>query len=365
MPSGTSSLTLESARRKFERASRRATIEELLATLTGQPATLLPFDEVRRLLQARQQIDRGPRMIPLDQIVGSVGRYQDFTRAFLPRAGSSQQRWMQIDAAVDQMASLPPIEVYKVGDVYFVKDGNHRVSVARANGFREIEAYVTELPLPEGTTITPDMDLNDLIQQAEYREFLRQTHLDKARPDADVRLTEPGRYPLLKEHIDVHRYYLGIERQAEVPYEEAVASWYDNVYMPIIRKIRELGIMREFPERTEADLYLWITQHREMLKEQLGLEAPPQPEVAVATFADTHSDLPVQKAVKSLRRTISMILGAGPEGVRRAQVVALPTEEGAASAIDSADHPLEPEAEETENTAIQLPTDWGWMDVAE
>ncbi|HEY64863.1 MAG TPA: ParB N-terminal domain-containing protein [Caldilineae bacterium] len=350
----------QAAREEYDKASRRAIVEEILAAMTGRPADLLPFDEVQRILRAHQQLDRGVQMIPLDRIVGSVGRYRDFTRAFLPRSGSSRHRWTRLHAAMDRMEILPPIEVYKVGDIYFVKDGNHRVSVARAHGLKEIEAYVTELPLPEGVTVTPDMDLRDLVQEAEYQEFLRQTRLDKIRPGADVRLTEPGRYPLLKEHIDVHRYYLGLEQKREIPYEEAVASWYDNVYMPIVQKIREMGIMREFPGRTEADLYLWIADHREALREHYQLDAPPRPEVAVATFAETHSDLPVQKAVKKLRRTISMALGGGPGGLRREEVVELPTEEGAVSAIDSADR----EGEE-ELSTVQLPTEWGWMDVME
>ena len=350
------------ARERFEQATRRALVEQLLAMITGQQADLMSFDEVQRILRAHQQIAiRGTHMIPLDRIVGSVGRYRDFTRSFLPRAGTDRERWIRIDAAMDRMESLPPIEVYKVGDVYFVKDGNHRVSVARANGLQEIEAYVTEIPLPEGVTVTPDMDLDDLIQQVEYREFLDHTGLDRIRPDADVRLTEPGRYPVLKEHIDVHRYYLGLERKAPVPYEEAVASWYDNVYLPVVEKIREMNVLREFPGRTEADLYLWIADHREALREHYGLPAPPRPKVAVATFLETHSDLPVQKVVKTLRRTISMVLGGTPDHLLREEITEFPTEEGAASTVDSVDYDEDGER----LAAVQLPTEWGWTEVIE
>lgn len=350
------------SRERFERATQRAMIQEVLGALTGRSASLLSFDEVQRILKAHQQVDRGAQMIPLDRIVGSVGRYRDFTRAFLPRAGSNRERWMRIDAAMDRMESLPPIEVYKVGDVYFVRDGNHRVSVARANGMKEIEAFVTEIPLPEGISVTPDMDLDDLIQQVEYREFLEQTRLDRIRPGADVRLTEPGRYPLLKEHIDVHRYFLGLERKAEVPYDEAVASWYDNVYMPIVQRIREMGALREFPGRTEADLYLWIAHHREALRAQYGLPAPPQPETAVADFVNAHSDLPVQRVAKTLRRTISMVLGGGPDALLREEVAELPTEEGASHAVDSADQEATTAPAADPLPALQLPGELGWVD---
>ncbi len=354
------------ARERFEQATRRAMVEQLLAVITGQRTDLLPFDEVRKILKAHQQIEaHHAQMIPLDRIVGSVGRYRDFTRTFLPRAGTNRERWVRINAAMDRMETLPPIEVYKVGDVYFVRDGNHRVSVARANGLKEIEAYVTEIPLPEGITVTPDMDLNDLIQQVEYREFLDHTGLDQIRPGADVRLTEPGRYPMFKEHIDVHRYYLGLERKAPVPYEEAVASWYDNVYMPVVEKIREMNILREFPGRTEADLYLWIAHHREELREHYGLPAPPQPDIAVATFAESHSDLPVQKVVKTLRRTISMVLGGTPDRLLREEIPELPTEEGAASTVDSVDRIGDRDESDGQWAAVQLPTEWGWTEIVE
>jgi hypothetical protein len=170
----------------------------------------------------------------------------------------------------------------------------------------------------------------------------------------------------LKEHIDVHRYYLGLERRSAIPYDEAVASWYDRVYMPIVQKIREMGIMQEFPGRTEADLYLWIAYHREALREQYGLKAPPQPAVAVATFADTYSDLPVQKMVKTLRRTVSMVLGGDPSGLWREEIAEWPTEEGAVSTIDSADRSSEhANGGEDEIATVQWPTEWGWMDMTE
>jgi hypothetical protein len=347
------------SRQKYEKASRRAVVDEVLALLMGQPVNLLPFDEVRHILKSHQQLNRGTQVIPLDRIVGSVGRYRDFTRAFLPLSGSNRERWMRIDAAMSRMETLPPIEVYKVGDVYFVGDGNHRVSVAHANDLTEIEAYVTEIPLPEGVVVTQEMDLTDLIRQVEYQKFLDQTHLDEIRPDADVYLTEPGRYLLLKEHIDVHRYFLGIERQAPIPYAEAVVSWYDHVYMPIMQRIREMDALREFPERTEADLYLWIADHREALRQQYGLPSPPQPNVAVADFVDGHSDLPVQRVIKTLRRTISLALGGGTE-----EIIALPTEEGALAAIDSANRES-PVYGDAPLSDVQIPAEWGWMDMTE
>ena len=156
--------------------------------------------------------------------------------------------------ATTRLTGLPPIEVYNIGDAYFVKDGNHRVSVARQLGNETIQAYVTEVRtrVPMTADLTPD----DLILKAEYADFLEQTHLDELRPDADLNVTIPGQYPKLLEHIAVHQYYRGLDLDREVSYLEAVAHWYDTVYLPIIELISERGIMRSFPDRTETDLYL-------------------------------------------------------------------------------------------------------------
>ncbi|MGW8368964.1 MAG: hypothetical protein ACWGPN_09825 [Gammaproteobacteria bacterium] len=154
--------------------------------------------------------------------------------------------------------------------MYFVKDGNHRVSVAREMGLEKIEAYVThvETPVPLHASDKPD----DLIIKAEYADFLAATHLDRLRPDANLVVTVPGRYADLLEHIEVHRYYMGENRQREVSWEEAVGHWYDSVYFPVAKTIRDRGLLRGFPRRTEADLYLWITRYRSELQSELGWE---------------------------------------------------------------------------------------------
>ncbi len=116
--------------------------------------------------------------------------------------------------------------------------------------------------------------LDAILVKQEKVIFYEQTHLDQLRPDAQVETTVPGQYNVLREHIDVHRWYLGEQRQADVPYETAVASWYDNVYMPIVRTIREQEILVEFPDRTETDLYLWVIDHQRYLREAYGKEVP-------------------------------------------------------------------------------------------
>lgn len=133
-------------RQLFFKARLAAFREDLCARLTGRPADLLPFNVLMQVLQGYER-HRLPelRSIPLDRIIGSTGRPRDFTRRFRPRSTVSMDRWVRLDVAMADLEGVPPIEVFQIGSVYFVSDGNHRVSVARASGFREIEAYVTRI----------------------------------------------------------------------------------------------------------------------------------------------------------------------------------------------------------------------------
>jgi len=252
----------------FHRARNQANLKELLGRLTGESTQLLSYDEVRQKLRVQGGIERGVQDIPLDAIVGSVGRYTDFTRDFLPRQEINPERWARIKIAASGMVGLPPIDVYQIGDVYFVKDGNHRVSVARNLGATHIQAYVTEVH--SRVPLTSDIRPDDLILKAEYNQFLEQTHLNLLRPDADLSITIPGQYPILLEHIDVHRYYMGLNFKRPISQEEAITHWYDTVYLPVVATIRSQGVLRNFPGRTETDLYLWIARYRARLEEQLG-----------------------------------------------------------------------------------------------
>lgn len=130
----------------FRRARRQAAIQEVLARLGGKSLRLLAFEEVRTHLAEQTPLPRGLKEIPLDAIVGSVGRYADFNRQFLPKLESQLGRWARVRIATENKG-LPPIEVYQLGKVYFVLDGNHRVSVARQLGAKSIEAHVTEISL--------------------------------------------------------------------------------------------------------------------------------------------------------------------------------------------------------------------------
>ena len=256
----------------FRRARSQAFLKDMLARFTGKSTELLSYEEVRQKLRAFASSARGLQEIPLDSIVGSVGRYNDFTRDFLPKVDTTQDRWARVKALTDGSVGLPPIDVYKIGDAYFVQDGNHRVSVARQLGAKTIEAFVTEVRTR--VPLSPETEPDDLIIKAEYADFLESTHLDELKPEADLSVTVPGQYPIIEEHIAVHRHFMGNEQQRFIPPDEAVSHWYETVYLSVIGMILENGILRHFPNRTETDLYLWISEHKALLESEWGVDIP-------------------------------------------------------------------------------------------
>lgn len=271
----------------FRRARNQAHLQDILARLTGRPNDLIAFEDVRRSLHGSFSGERELREIPLDAIVGSVGRYTDFTRQFLPRYGD-ESRWSRVMAAMNDPSGTPPIKVYQIGEAYFVLDGNHRVSVARQRGSTHIRAYVTKVetrvPLPAGAT--PD----DLILLAEAADFFELTDLDRTRPAADLRVTNPGQYRALLAEIEAHR--VALVAQGRSPsFPEAAADWYDNVYLPVVEIIRGRGLLHDFHGRTEADLYVWISRHRARLEATLGWAFDPEA-AAADLVTDPAADAP-------------------------------------------------------------------------
>jgi hypothetical protein len=131
----------------FDQARRKAAWRDWVSLLTKKKNHLLSFNEIRQELPITGQHYLGYQMVPLDKIVGSEGRYHEFDRAFYPREKRTQDRWLRIDQAHYDDVTLPPVELIKVGQGYFVRDGNHRVSVARARGHQVVDAYVTEVEM--------------------------------------------------------------------------------------------------------------------------------------------------------------------------------------------------------------------------
>ncbi len=275
------------ARADFSRARFKAFLNRAWAAISGQPATLLSYDEVKASLHIGGPIYRGVQTVRVDQIVGSLNRYHEFDRAFLPAEDQLATRWQNIDRAFYKDVSLPPVVLYKVGQVYFVVDGHHRVSVARGQGQEFIEAEIRECSTR--VNITPDLKPEDLKILGEKVRFLERTRLDELRPKAKVRLTIPDGFARMLEHIAVHRYFMGIDLKRDISEEEAVLHWYDTVYFPIVEIIRQSKILKDFPGKTEGDLYLWVLDHQSYLAEEEGQQLQP-PADAAREFIETHED---------------------------------------------------------------------------
>jgi len=287
----------------FERAARRGFWRKILTRLTGASNDLLPFDEVRERLPVRGQHYLGFRQVPIKNIVGSQGRYRDFDRVFLPLQRKTKSRWVNIDKAHYEDINLPPVDLYKVADVYFVKDGNHRVSVARERGQEYIDAYVIEIDIP--VQLSPDIRLDDLVLKEEYANFLINTRLNEIRPEANLEMTVPGLYDELLHHIETHRWYLGEKRGAEVTMEESAASFYDNVYLPVVVAIRGQDFLKEFPDSSEAEIFLWIMEYYGHLSQAYKEEDVAEVAEAIAAkqLVAEHPRPTVKKVIQMVDRT--------------------------------------------------------------
>lgn len=265
------------ARDDFNRARKGAFFSQIFGLFSSSKQELLSLQEVKDVLKPRGETYRGMQTVPIDRIVGSEGRYRDFNRSFLPRHEYLRHRWQRVDMAHLTDVILPPIKLYEIGGIYFVRDGNHRVSVAKAQGVISIDAEVvsldTEIPLSESMT---RRNLENAVIEHERQRFLKRLQLHRILPDEPFTVTSPGRYDELAQHIFGHKYYLNEYRAVEIPLEDAILSWYRNVYRPIVDVIHENNLMNRFSGRTATDLYLWIVKRWDELKTQYGDEFPLQ-----------------------------------------------------------------------------------------
>lgn len=294
----------EQALSEFRQARKQATMERLMDWFTGKSAALLSYEEISQQLIVTHEETCGLMEVPVKAIVGSVGRYGDFTRSFLPRNDWDAERWTGVRAAAVNPLDLPPIEVYQIGDAYFVLDGNHRVSVARQLGLESLRGYVTEVktkvPLP--ACMQPD----ELIVSAEYAAFLAATHLDELRPEQDLRVSVPGQYWRLENHIDVHRVFVEMLENRELSDEYVVTHWYDNMYWPIVTTIRNQDLLREFPGRTETDFYIWTAEHQATLCNTMGWQV--REDVAVRQAAVQFKADATPAVTRTVRKALQAIV---------------------------------------------------------
>jgi hypothetical protein len=266
----------------FDAARRAAFMSDLIRPLLGRPTHLLPFDAVRAGLAPASFVERGVREVEIAKVVGSLDRGDEFTRAFLPRHDAMRERWDGVRRLAEGPLGFPPVDLYQVGDVYFVVDGHHRISVARALGAATIEARVREYPAP--IALDAEADLAELERQVRDRaraDFLAAAGIE-AGPTEFV-ASEIGAYRRLLDHAANHRYFLGLDERRDVSWPEAVASWRWTVYEPMAQAIRNSGILEDFPDRTVTDLYLFTMDHLYALRQRFGPGVSPEQGVEAAS----------------------------------------------------------------------------------
>lgn len=256
----------------FSRARGKELLYRIQNFLNADKNRLLSFHDVKEILRPKNESYRGMQTVPIDRIVGSEGRYRDFNKFFLPKANHLRSRWERVDVAHLKDIILPPIQLYEIGGVYFVRDGNHRVSVARTQGAADIDAEVTSLS--SEIKIDPSMSVDDLrnaVIALEKGIFYEKTDFGTLTGCENLDFSAPGRYDVIYNHILVHKFYLNEHKTTEIPFAEALVSWYKKVYKPIIDIIEEDRIYTRFPDRTASDLYVWIVKHWDFLKRKYGV----------------------------------------------------------------------------------------------
>jgi hypothetical protein len=277
------------AARNFDKARSKAFLSEIQHFMRPDRDKMLSLNDVKQILKPRGEVYRGMQFVPINKIVGSEGRYRDFNKHFLPRHEFLRQRWEKVDMARIRDIPLPAIQLYEIGGVYFVRDGNHRVSVARIQGAEEIDAEVTSLSTE--IAISPSMTVDDFQKAViayEKKVFYEKTRFGELTGDMHLDFTQPGSYDIIYNHILVHKYYLNEGQEEELPFDEVLVSWYDKVYSPIIKIIKDDLIYLSFSGRSPADLYVWIVKQWDTLKKENGLNYSLSD--AARIFTETHGN---------------------------------------------------------------------------
>ncbi len=290
----------------FDKAKGKALFESIFNIMRPEKRELLSFYSIKELVKPRSETYKGMQTVNISDIVGSEGRYNDFNKTFLPKREHLRNRWTSIDSAFYKDVNLPPIKLYKLGDVYFVRDGNHRVSVARSQGIEAIDAEVVELSAH--INVTKDMTMEDIRQELikyERKRVLKQTKLNKYIDMDTIQFTAPGRYDEMLRHILGHKYYINQDREEEISFEEAARSWYEKIFLPIRAIINENNLVSRFPGRTDADLYVWIVKHWDKLKNKYGQDYPL--EEAAVEYSDIYGKSRWEQLFAPLRKLFRRI----------------------------------------------------------
>ena len=251
----------QDARDDFLRARRRAAMSAVRRRLHGRSATydvLLPFDEVVAALGRRGERDLGEQVIAVDSVVGSVDRSTGFDRLFRPTSDEVERRFQRIDAALRRGEEMPPIHVYRIGDVHFVIDGHHRVAVARALGWTTINAHVVEVLTAVGAG--RDLRLENLPTKGHERVFAERVPLP-TRMRERIQLRSAEEFGELAEMVEAwgFRYMQLRGRMMDRP--ETARTWFTEEYEPAVELLRQTGLLTG-AGGTETEAYVRLSAER-------------------------------------------------------------------------------------------------------
>ena len=267
----------------FNKAHSKALFNEIQHFLNPEEASLISFAEIKSILKPKDEIYVGLKTIPIDKIVGSEGRYKDFDNRFFPKSVFLRERWKHVDAAQYESIVLPPIKAYELGGLYFVRDGNHRVSVAKARGIEFIDAEIVSLQ--SEIKLKPAYTLKSMIKEIisyEKRVFYAETNFGDITDFWSLDFTSTGQYDIIYNHILTHKAYIEKKQSSDMTMTDAIMSWFEDVYLPIIKAIDDRRVMRCFRRHTKSDLYVWIMRYWEELREKFGEDV--QLDEAVQSF---------------------------------------------------------------------------------
>ena len=244
----------------FTRVRRQRVLAQLATRLRGEASDvnlILPFEEVVEALGRVGERYVGLAAIPLDSIVGTVDRARDFDRSFRPTSTRTRPRWERIAGALRRGESMPPISVYRIGELHFVRDGHHRVSVARALGWETIDGYVTEVLTKVGAD--GQIRLRDLPLKSHERLFFERVPLPPA-VRGQIRLRDPWGYPQLAEGVEAWGFRVMQGRGEFMSREQVAEAWYRDEYRPVVAMIKEAGLFDD--DATDAEAYMRVTAER-------------------------------------------------------------------------------------------------------
>jgi hypothetical protein len=253
----------QDAQHDYSRARRARLLADVARRLRGEPddvAMILPFEEVVDALGRTGQVDRGLQVVQLDDIVGTVDRAADFDRGFRPTTQRLRSRWERIAAAQRRGEAMPPVSLFKVGDLYFVRDGHHRVSVAKSQGRDDIDAYVTEVSTK--LRLSHDLRVSELPLKDHERLFRERVPLTAAQRER-ISLSDPWDFGWLAEMVEAWGFRMMQERGHFADRYEVAKRWFEQEYAPVSDMLEEGGLTE--PEETEAEAYMRLAGQRYLM----------------------------------------------------------------------------------------------------